>query len=422
MLDDGSEVFLTASLGLAIGDGPDADVLLRNADAAMYRAKELGRDRLEVFDEEMQEAAVARLNLGNDLRRAIERRRSSSCSTSRSSTCAPARSSASEALVRWAHPERGLHPRPTSSSRSPRTPASSPRSAGWVLDAALADAGRWAEHHDLGHFTQAVNLSARQLTTEPHRARGRGRSSATSWPAERLCLELTESVLMDDLDVTLDGAAQPEGRSACGWRSTTSAPATRRSPTSSGCPVDVVKIDQSFVSGLSPMARRADDDRGTIATAVIGIAHALGLAAVAEGVENEQQLAVLRKPRLRPGAGLPVLRAGRRRRLQRLPGATAGLIRPDRRPAGSAEARQPEQQRLEEQLLGRVADQRLDRAAGAPAGRRRSVAGIGGRRPARRGSGRPAPRGRAAARRCAAGAAPAGGGPRGRAAPAPRWP
>ena len=114
-----------------------------------------------------------------------------------------------------------------------------------------------------------------------------------SWPAERLCLELTESVLMHDLDVTLEalrnlkdlGVRLAIDDFGTGYSSLTYL---------QRLPVDLVKIDQSFVTGLSPVARRADDDRGTIATAVIGIAHALGLTAAAEGVENEQQLEVLR--------------------------------------------------------------------------------------------------------------------------------
>jgi diguanylate cyclase (GGDEF)-like protein/PAS domain S-box-containing protein len=291
VLDDGSEVFLTASLGLAVGDGPDADVLLRNADAAMYRAKELGRDRLEVFDEEMQEAAVDRLNLGNDLRRAVE----GSQFTVLHQPVVDVRTGevvGSEALVRWAHPQRGLI--------LPDEFISVTEDTGLiievgrkVLDAALADAARWADDHDLGRFTLAVNMSARQLTTNLEELVAEA-LERHGWPAERLCLELTESVLMDDLDETLEalrslkdlGVQLAIDDFGTGYSSLTYL---------QRLPVDIVKIDQSFVTGLSPMARRSDDDRGTIAKAVISMAHALGLEAAAEGVENQQQLDVLRR-------------------------------------------------------------------------------------------------------------------------------
>jgi diguanylate cyclase (GGDEF)-like protein/PAS domain S-box-containing protein len=291
LLDDGTEVFLSASLGLAIGDGPDADVLLRNADAAMYRAKELGRDRLEVFDEEMQEAAVARLNLGNDLRRAIE----GSQFAVLHQPVVDVRTGevvGSEALVRWKHPQRGLIPPDEFISVTEDTGLIT-EVGRWVLDTAIEDAAAWAREHDLTGFRQSVNVSARQLTLNLSELVAEA-LERHQWPAERLCLELTESVLMDDLDTTLTaldalkslGVLLAIDDFGTGYSSLTYL---------QRLPVDVVKIDQSFVSGLTPTARRAEDDRGTIAKAVIGIAHALGLVAVAEGVENEQQLEVLRR-------------------------------------------------------------------------------------------------------------------------------
>jgi EAL domain-containing protein (putative c-di-GMP-specific phosphodiesterase class I) len=256
----------------------------------MYRAKELGRDRLEVFDEQMQEAAVARLNLGNDLRRAID----GSQFIVQHQPVVDVRTGAvvgSEALVRWAHPQRGLI-LPDEFIAVTEDTGLITEVGRRVLDAALEDAAGWARNHDLGDFTQAVNVSARQLTTNLTELVAEA-LERHSWPAERLCLELTESVLMHDLDVTLEalrnlkdlGVRLAIDDFGTGYSSLTYL---------QRLPVDLVKIDQSFVTGLSPVARRADDDRGTIATAVIGIAHALGLTAAAEGVENEHQLEVLR--------------------------------------------------------------------------------------------------------------------------------
>jgi EAL domain-containing protein (putative c-di-GMP-specific phosphodiesterase class I) len=257
----------------------------------MYRAKELGRDRLEVFDEEMQEAAVARLNLGNDLRRAIEGHQFLVLHQ----PVVDVRSGAvvgSEALVRWNHPQRGLIPPDEFISVTEDTGLIT-EVGRWVLDTAIADAAGWAHQHDLTGFRQSVNVSARQLTLNLSELVAEA-LERHQWPAERLCLELTESVLMDDLDTTLTaldalkdlGVQLAIDDFGTGYSSLTYL---------QRLPVDVVKIDQSFVSGLTPTARRAEDDRGTIAKAVIGIAHALGLVAVAEGVENEQQLEVLRR-------------------------------------------------------------------------------------------------------------------------------
>jgi len=293
LLEDGAEVFLTVSLGLAIGDGPDAEVLLRNADAAMYRAKELGRNRLEVFDDAMQAAAVARLTIGNDLRRAVDRHEFTLLHQPVVDVVTR-RIIGAEALVRWAHPTRGLLLPETFISITEESGLIVPIGE-WVLDSALSQARTWADQHGLDGFQQSVNLSARQLSSPALIDLVAEVLDRHHWAPAQLVLELTESVLLDDLEVTLAALLQLKELGVqlaiddfgTGYSSLTYL---------QRFPVDSVKIDQTFVSGLTtaPVAE-AMHSEATIPRAVVVMAHALGLTALAEGVETEDQLAVLRE-------------------------------------------------------------------------------------------------------------------------------
>ena len=156
----------------------------------------------------MQEAAVARLNLGNDLRRAID----GSQFIVLHQPVVDVRTGevvGSEALVRWAHPQRGLI-LPDEFIAVTEDTGLITEVGRRVLDAALEDAAGWARRHDLGDFTQSVNVSARQLTTNLTALVAEA-LERHSWPAERLCLELTESVLMRRPRRHPRGAPQPEG-------------------------------------------------------------------------------------------------------------------------------------------------------------------------------------------------------------------
>ena len=285
----GDEVFLGASIGIALASTGDErpESLLRDADAAMYRAKERGKGRWELFDEDMRASALRRLELENALHRAVEREEFrlffQPVFDIATGTCVGA-----EGLVRWQHPERGLIPPGEFITLSEETGLIVPI-GGWVLNEACAQAAAWLEDRNVdAPFAVSVNLSARQLAQVDLVDRVREALEKHQLSPTALCLEITESVLMEDaewaigsiralrnLGVKLSIDDFGTGYSSLGY--------LKRFP------VDSVKIDRSFVDGLG-----TDPEDSAIVAAVVSLGHALGLEVVAEGVETEQQLDELR--------------------------------------------------------------------------------------------------------------------------------
>ncbi|MFZ4516060.1 MAG: EAL domain-containing protein [Acidimicrobiia bacterium] len=286
----GDEVFLGASIGIALASTGDEkpEALLRDADAAMYRAKERGKGRWELFDEAMRASAMRRLELENALHRALERNEFrvffQPLLDITTGACVGA-----EGLVRWQHPERGLVPPGDFITLSEETGLITAIGA-WVLDAACAQAAEWlAQRRPGAPFAVSVNLSARQLAQADLVDQVAAALARHDIPASALCLEITESVLMEDaewaigsiralrnLGVKLSIDDFGTGYSSLGY--------LKRFP------VDSVKVDRSFVDGLG-----SDPEDSAIVAAVISLGHALGLQIVAEGVETEQQLAELQR-------------------------------------------------------------------------------------------------------------------------------
>ena len=294
----GHDVFVTASTGVALSHPEvDAVTLLGQADAAMDRAKQRGRDRLEVYDPAMQATAHDRLTLGSDLRRALARGEMlvvyQPIVDLDTGTAVGA-----EALLRWRHPERGDVPPDVFIPVAEESGAIVDIGA-WVLETALAEVAPHVPADRAAPFTLAVNLSPRQLEDPTLVARVQGALRRHGWPAEQLCLELTETALTDDLDLALGvlvrlratGARIAVDDFGTGYSSLTHLQAL---------PIDSIKIDRSFVQGLGD---HRGSERSTIARCVLGIAGAMDLEAVAEGVETQAQLEALRRLGCRRGQG-----------------------------------------------------------------------------------------------------------------------
>ncbi|MDY7105228.1 MAG: EAL domain-containing protein [Actinomycetota bacterium] len=303
---NGTELFVTASVGVAVAvDGEiDASSLLQNADAAMYRAKERGRHRAEIYDEEMRALVTRRLKLENALRRAPERDELT-VHYQPTVDLATGRVVGAEALVRWRHPTEGLV-LPDSFVPIAEDTGLITDIGARVLDqavrvaASLAASGR--------RITMAANLSARQLVRPEFVDEVRSVLERYAWSPEELVLEVTETILIDETE-TLRATLQ--GLKRLGVQLAIDDFGTGYSSLSylHKFPFDIVKIDKTFVSDIfaglvtaaEPPPGTGDGeitvDRGgaTIARAVISMAHALDRTVTAEGVEHEGQLSGLRE-------------------------------------------------------------------------------------------------------------------------------
>ncbi|HEX7444201.1 MAG TPA: EAL domain-containing protein, partial [Acidimicrobiales bacterium] len=287
---DETEVFVGVSIGIALPDGDDAEAetLIRDADAAMYRAKDKGRARWELFDNAMRASAVDRLDIENALRRALERRELRVFYQPIIDLRTGAIDGV-EALLRWEHPERGLLPPGDFITVAEETGLIVPIGS-WVLDQACRQVQRWqADGEHAGSLRIAVNLSGRQLGHSRLVDDVAGVLADTGINPAAVELEITESVLMDDVESSAETLG---GLHALGVKLAVDDFGTGYSSMSylRRFPVDLLKVDRSFVDGLGE-----DPGDSAIATAIITLAHTLGLDAVAEGVESPLQLAELRR-------------------------------------------------------------------------------------------------------------------------------
>ncbi|MCU1458671.1 MAG: domain S-box/diguanylate cyclase protein [Actinomycetia bacterium] len=282
----GDVAFLGASIGISIAqtaqERPEA--LLRDADAAMYRAKELGKGRWELFDENMRATARARLDTENALHRAIDREEFR-IHYQPIVSLADGRCVGAEALVRWQHPERGLVPPGEFVGVGEETGLIVPIGA-LVIQDACEQAARWKRERDHidDPFVVSVNLSARQLAQTDLVGRVADVLDRTGIEPGSLGLEITESVLLDDSDSTVGSILALK---QLGVRLSIDDFGTGYSSVGylKRFPVDAVKVDRSFVGGLG-----TDPEDTAIVAAVISLGHALGLTVVAEGVETRTQL------------------------------------------------------------------------------------------------------------------------------------
>jgi len=282
------EIFVTASIGIALSphDGESAEELIKNADAAMYVAKDQGRNTFRFFDRSMNARARQRLSLENQLRHALERSELELFYQPQLDIRS-GRVSGAEALLRWRHPELGLVPPMDFIPMAEETGLIVPIGE-WVLRAACAQAADW-EAAGFSGMRIAVNLSRCQL-----RERGladlvdRIIREAGVAPAQ-MQLEITESAVMRDPDLAVSIMQEVRER---GVQLAIDDFGTGYSSLShlKRFPIDALKIDRSFIQDIPK-----DRDSMAIARAIAAMGGSLDLTVIAEGIETEGQLAFVRE-------------------------------------------------------------------------------------------------------------------------------
>jgi diguanylate cyclase (GGDEF)-like protein/PAS domain S-box-containing protein len=284
----GNEVYVSASVGITLypTDGEDPGALLVNADAAMYRAKDEGRNNFQYFTREMNVRATQRMQLESQLRHALERHEFSVYYQPRVEL-AGGSISGLEALLRWNHPERGLVLPAEIIPLLEETGLIVPVGE-WVLRECCRQVSRWRES-GLEPPPVAVNLSVRQFQQKDlERAVIRILREAKMAPGA-IEFEITESLLMLDPE---SAERTLNGLSASGVKLSVDDFGTGYSSLAylKRFPLDALKIDRAFVRDLVD-----DPEDEAITLAIISLAHSLQLRVIAEGVETEQQLAFLRR-------------------------------------------------------------------------------------------------------------------------------
>lgn len=285
---EGKEIFVTASVGAAIypRDGDHGEILLRNADVAMYRVKEHGRNNYRFYAPDMTHMAIDRLDMEGNLRRALERDELQvyyqPLVDLRSGSIVGA-----EALVRWQHPRIGMI-QPGEFIPLAEDTGLIIQLGQLVLRRVCSDILDW-QAADLPPVKISINLSAREFRQDDLSAAIGKVLGETGVDGSRLAFELTESMVMHDVENTLLtlrelkklGATISLDDFGTGYSSLSY---LKRFP------IDTLKIDRSFVRDI-----HQDKDDAAIAHAVIAMAHKLGIAVIAEGVETEDQLQLLRQ-------------------------------------------------------------------------------------------------------------------------------
>jgi len=287
---NGRELFISPSMGITLYpfDDNDIDSLLRNADAAMYHAKELGRNTFQFYTAELNRRTAKRLRLETALRHALERNELLLHYQPQVSL-KTGRIIGAEALLRWQHAEMGLISPLEFIPLAEETGLIIPIGE-WVLHTACAQAQSWRKT-GFGELQIAVNLSGRQFQHQ-HLARlVKKVLKETGLDPRLLDLELTESLLMHNTDAIL---GTMEELHAHGVAFSMDDFGTGYSSLSylKRFPIDTLKIDQSFVRDIP-----RDPDDAAIAQAIIAMAHNLDIRVIAEGVETAKQLAFLRSKR-----------------------------------------------------------------------------------------------------------------------------
>jgi diguanylate cyclase (GGDEF)-like protein/PAS domain S-box-containing protein len=283
------EHFVSASIGISLADGVarSAEDLIREADAAMYRAKDGGRGRLELFDEAMRANATRRLRLDNDLRAALEEDRDELLVHYQPIVALPGGTPVGvEALVRWDHPTRGLLA-PGEFIAVAEDSGAIVALGDRVLRLACEQAAAWVAELGGGEFHVSVNLASRQVAHPGIAERVADILAESGLEPSRLHLEITESALVEESELTVRNLLDLH---ALGLQLVLDDFGTGYSSLAylRRFPIDAIKIDRRFIAGLG-----YDGDDTTIVEAILRMAAGLRIEVVAEGVETEHQAAAL---------------------------------------------------------------------------------------------------------------------------------
>jgi diguanylate cyclase (GGDEF)-like protein/PAS domain S-box-containing protein len=272
----------TVSIGIALLDDPrdTVDELLQRAESAMHQAKGAGRNTLRFFDPTMQAVVTARAALEASLREAVQRQQF--LLHYQAQVDSSGRVIGAEALLRWQHPERGLVSPAEFIPLVEETRLILPIGQ-WVLETACERLAAWADQPALGELTIAVNVSARQFHDDAFVDQVLAALARSGAQPQRLKLELTESLLVNDVDAII---AKMTALKAKGVYFSLDDFGTGYSSLSylKRLPLDQLKIDQSFIRSIL-----SDANDAAIARMIVVLAETLGLAVIAEGVENEAQ-------------------------------------------------------------------------------------------------------------------------------------
>jgi diguanylate cyclase (GGDEF)-like protein/PAS domain S-box-containing protein len=283
---DAHRLSMTTSIGISLypEDGADSDALLRNADIALYRAKERGRNNFQLCTPALNAAIRERLALESGLRHAVDN--GEFVLYFQPEVILPSRAIVgAEALVRWQHPQRGLLPPDAFIPLAEDTRLIIPMGE-WILREACTQAAKFPSG-PAGRWFVAVNLSARQFRRGALVRTVEAALEASGLPADRLELEITESVAMGDIQ---EAIATLQRLREMGVRVVLDDFGTGHSSLAylKNLPLDAIKIDRAFVAAIP--GSNAD---ASLVLAILEMARGLSLRVVAEGVETEEQLAFL---------------------------------------------------------------------------------------------------------------------------------